>query len=266
MSGFQLMKTMWGVDPDELSEPARWEGLLRRVKADGFDGIEVCHGPTAASAFPFTRDLGKFQQLMRDVGLVLVVLVPTVWAGHPGNTAEKEQGLPARPGNDVAHHVASFKRLCEEAAAWGPVLINVHSGKDSFTLDEALDYFTQVAAIEATLPCPVSHETHRGRILHSPFVYRDLMPRLPASLKVTADLSHWPPWPSAAPAGPRTRSSGRLCWRTSRRARCTCTPASAGAPARRCPTRSPPSTRATSRRTWSGGRRWWRVCARGACR
>ena len=188
---FQLFKTLWGVPPEEVVDPARWPGLLRRIKADGFDGIEVCHGPTSDSAFPFKKDLAAFHAIMKEVGLVFVVLVPTVWAGHPSHTAEKEAGLPQKRGNDVAHHVASFKALCEEAATWGPALINVHSGKDSFTLEEAVDYFAQVAAIEATLPCPVAHETHRARILHSPFVYRDLMTRLPPTLKVTADLSHW---------------------------------------------------------------------------
>jgi sugar phosphate isomerase/epimerase len=171
---FQLFKTMWGVP--EVADPAQWESLFQRIRADGFDGIEAPHG-VATAPFPFHSDIAEFRRLMDLHGLRLVVLVPT--CGYP---------LGA---DTVDAHIASFRKLCTEAMAFGPDMINSHSGKDSFTNDEAIKFFTAAVKVEKELGIPIAHETHRSRILYSPMAYRDLMPRLPAGIKLTADLSHW---------------------------------------------------------------------------
>lgn len=168
---FRLIKTLWGVT--ETSRVECWPHLFERIKADGFDGIELCIGPF----FPFTQDRDRFHRLLQASGLALVAQIHTC-------------GYPVSSGN-VQDHIASFATLAEQAARWQPVLINSHSGKDSFSRADAMTFFTASMDVERQIGIPIAHETHRQRILHSPFAYRDLMSALPRDLKLTADLSHW---------------------------------------------------------------------------
>lgn len=93
---------------------------------------------------------------------------------------------------DVDVHIASFRRLAIGCSKAGAVLINSHSGHDSWALSEAQRFFVAALNVEKELGIPIVHETHRQRQLHSPYQARDLfqLPRLGA-LHINADLSHW---------------------------------------------------------------------------
>ncbi|MCG9894980.1 MAG: hypothetical protein MH204_05850 [Fimbriimonadaceae bacterium] len=76
----------------------------------------------------------------------------------------------------------------EKAAAYEPVLINLHVGKDWWPEDRA-DALLQTVA-EADSPAPICVETHRGRLFHHPVDAMKLLARHP-EIRLTADLSHW---------------------------------------------------------------------------
>jgi hypothetical protein len=111
--------------------------------------------------------------------------------------------------------VNSFHNQIISALEMKPILINCHSGVDSWNENEALSYFQQVLSIEQQLllssaPAPAAapaaaaarddqhsfikivHETHRQRLLFNPFQAASLLshPSL-QHLKINADLSHW---------------------------------------------------------------------------
>ena len=97
---------------------------------------------------------------------------------------------------DVDVHVDSFRRQVISALLLDPVIINVHSGHDSWDTRTATEYFVQVLAIENELTIgrdiAIVHETHRQRQLHSPFQTMALLNRPELrELKINADLSHW---------------------------------------------------------------------------
>ncbi|KAI8894849.1 hypothetical protein BC833DRAFT_603343 [Globomyces pollinis-pini] len=73
-----------------------------------------------------------------------------------------------------------------------PIHINCHSGLDDFSFQDAVSFFKSVEGLETKvgLKCSLSHETHRGRILFSPWRTLELIKEIP-SLKFTLDLSHW---------------------------------------------------------------------------
>lgn len=72
-----------------------------------------------------------------------------------------------------------------------PLLVNAHSGMDSWSPAVGQAFFTRVLALEVSYPgLLVCHETHRGRILYNPWATRDMCRAFP-SLKLTADLSHF---------------------------------------------------------------------------
>lgn len=76
------------------------------------------------------------------------------------------------------------------ARSLGAVLVNSHSGHDAWTVDQGVEFMTAAVAIEIEEGVPCCHETHRRRVLFSPWNARDVLKRVPGC-KVNADLSHW---------------------------------------------------------------------------
>lgn len=164
--------TTWGVK--EIAVPALWPALFARLSREGFRGIECCSpGPF----FPFKGHEATFTRLLTDHKMGLVMQVHT--CDYP-------------VGNDsVTDHIKSLRRKAHEAMQFNPILINCHGGKDSFSRADALHFFDEAVKIEKEVGVPIVHETHRQRILYSPFVLRDLAPQLAPAVKFNADLSHW---------------------------------------------------------------------------
>jgi len=97
-----------------------------------------------------------------------------------------------KPGDSLQSHIDCTKAQIEECLTWGCYKINCHSGYDYFTRDEYFKFFQTILDYEKSLGTDVQicHETHRKRILHSPWSTRELAPAFP-ELKLTADLSHF---------------------------------------------------------------------------
>lgn len=90
----------------------------------------------------------------------------------------------------VAVHLASLREQIEECLDASPLFINAHSGSDTWTLDEAEEFYRKVEDLEKELGCTVVHETHRSRFFGNPWQTVRLLDRVP-SVKLTCDFSHW---------------------------------------------------------------------------
>ena len=75
-------------------------------------------------------------------------------------------------------------------AAFKPLKINLHSGRDSWTREEGCAFFEESLRAEAQVTVPVLHETHRGRLLYTPWDTAFYLRQF-EYLKITADYSHW---------------------------------------------------------------------------
>lgn len=75
-------------------------------------------------------------------------------------------------------------------ADYGPVRINLHSGRDSLWHDDGLRFFEAALKAEADIGVPVVHETHRGRLLFTPWDTAFYL-RAFDTLHINADYSHW---------------------------------------------------------------------------
>lgn len=93
-------------------------------------------------------------------------------------------------GNNIKEFCKSFEYYLHVSNECAPLLINSHSGKDYFTLDEQLAVIDSAENFAVMNNVKVVHETHRGRIGFSPVSVRDLF-RLRPDMKITADFSHW---------------------------------------------------------------------------
>lgn len=94
------------------------------------------------------------------------------------------------PGGSVAEHLTSLRQQIEDCLPHQPVFFNAHSGADSWSINETLDFYGQALELEQELGIAIAHETHRLRPFGNPWTTRDVLHEFPA-LKLTVDLSHW---------------------------------------------------------------------------
>ncbi|KAH6560487.1 hypothetical protein BASA60_001527 [Batrachochytrium salamandrivorans] len=168
-----LFRSLWGASPDS------WDTLFPELKQKGFHGVEASILDTG---FPNTD---RFVSLLRQHNLVWICGLYTSWADYHG----KWERLP------VETHLQNFEAQIKhmQSIAEPPVHINCHSGSDSFTLAESVEFFTKAHKLQTTafsLTIPLSHETHRGRSLYSPWIALEIAQAVPDIL-FTLDVSHW---------------------------------------------------------------------------
>jgi sugar phosphate isomerase/epimerase len=176
-------KSLWGVA--EAGDESKWDAMFARIKAEGFSMVETI------LIFDANLNPGLFRELLDKHKLELTIQL---------HTASDWSKFDYCTSSNVAVHVASFRTLVQDCLNMRPKVINVHSGHDSWSIAEAVSYFQQVLAIEKELlvgahsEVTLVHETHRQRLLYSPYQARDIFVAGGEDLKdlkVNCDLSHW---------------------------------------------------------------------------
>lgn len=145
-----VFRALWG-----MTEPTPL--ALERIAAAGYDGVEG--GP------PDDMPRQAFTDSLRQHGLSFI-------AG--AQVSRQEELAP------------TLDRL----AAYEPLLIDLHSGRDSMDRAEGCAYFETALRLEEQIGIPVGHETHRGRMFFSPWDTAYYLRRY-EELKIVADYSHW---------------------------------------------------------------------------
>jgi sugar phosphate isomerase/epimerase len=152
------MCAMWGMQGETL------RANLQMAKEAGFDGVEMGVPPE-----PERRS--ELRSLLETLGLSLIA---QQWTA----------------GKDPSEHARSFEEQYRRSVELQPLMVNSHTGKDLFSLEENLVVFRVAERLEAQRAVPVVHETHRGRPTFSAPSTMALLDALP-SLALTADFSHW---------------------------------------------------------------------------
>ena len=93
-------------------------------------------------------------------------------------------------GSTFAQFKADYIRNLHICAEPRPLLINSHTGRDYFTLDQHLALVDVADEFTAKTGITVVHETHRGRLGYSPQMTGILF-ELRKDFRITADFSHW---------------------------------------------------------------------------
>ena len=171
--------------------------LLDKYKALGYSGIEI------PICFVMKYGSKRFEALLAAKGMRFVAQIfssgakPTGGPPTPGNLGIASQfgiGHAADPeeSRDVAAYCAIWAAQLRECAELRAVLhaVTSHTGKDYFTEAEADEHFAFCVALEKELGIAVNHETHRARILYSPWVVARILAKHP-ELHLCADLSHF---------------------------------------------------------------------------
>ncbi len=146
-----VYKALWG-----MTGPL--EAQLEQIAAAGYAGIEVW----VDSGIPDPQQIRRLAENYR-----LRVIVATV--------------MPS---------IESIQPTLQMLSEYAPVLMNVQSGRDAMTFDEGCAFLEVALESAAHVDVPVLHETHRGKLLFTPWTTAAYLHRFP-ELYITADYSHW---------------------------------------------------------------------------
>ncbi len=146
-----VFKALWGMT-GSLSEQ------VERVAAAGYDGFEL---------WPEQQDISR-QDLMALADRFNMKMIV--------GTALQTQ--------------AEIELKLKQLSEYQPLRINLHSGRDSMTRDEGCSFFEEALRVEDEIGMPVGHETHRGRILFTPWDTAYYLRQF-SNLRLTGDYSHW---------------------------------------------------------------------------
>lgn len=175
----QLMnfEPMWGLT-GTLAE------RLQGIKDRGYDGVEVGLPEFMARLGEIEKhEVADFPHILDDLELAYLPMIFT----YEEDFSDRWGGMEIESS---ATHAATFQQQVEAAAAYAPIQMTAHSGSDAMTLSAAVAFFEAALAVENDVGIRIGHETHRMRILYSPFVWRDVHQELP-DLRTVADISHW---------------------------------------------------------------------------
>lgn len=93
------------------------------------------------------------------------------------------------PSGSVEERLSSLKRQIEDLMGYEPLCFNAHSGADSWSMQQTLDFYGRVLELETKHGITIAHETHRLRPFGNPWTTRHVLEAFP-ELKLTVDLSH----------------------------------------------------------------------------
>ena len=155
-----FFRSVWG-----LEDLATLEDKCKRIKAGGFDGVEL-DVPLETAACKQAR------AVLDDLGLAVVA---QQWR---------------TTGGTVAEHLASFEPQYERALILRPLYLNSHTGRDHFPMADNMAILDHATALATRYGLEVYHETHRSRALFSAPAAMAILAARP-ELKLVADFSHW---------------------------------------------------------------------------
>lgn len=168
-----FVKSLWGVTEKQGNTPAQWSNLFRRIKEEGYQAIET---PVSVAQ----QDSKLFTSALQEHGLYYIAQIHTCNYSAKGHVVSRV----------VKDHLDSLQSLASAAKDLGAKFINSHSGHDSWSLDENIEFFNGAMAIQNSLGIKISHETHRRRSLYNPWITSKIISAVP-TIDITADLSHW---------------------------------------------------------------------------
>ncbi|MCP1241888.1 sugar phosphate isomerase/epimerase family protein [Acetobacter lambici] len=164
MMKFELFRTLWG-------DNRRWDLPLAQARAAGFDGLEARIPPTLTA----TRDCAT---ILREEAAPYIAIAMTGGGVIPNQSAT------------VQNHLDDLRSAVDHALHMNPRFVTILGGNDRWPASQQVDFIAQAQEICRTANMLCCFETHRSRILATPWVTLDVIAQLPDML-FTADISHW---------------------------------------------------------------------------
>lgn len=141
------------------------EEALQQIKAAGYHGIELAINP----------DKAGYEQAVTLCDQYDLLLL----AQHP-----------YAKGPTPAALLEDYTTKLEKILQLQPLLVNCHTGKDYYTMEQNLPFLTAAYRLSQQYGIPVAHEIHRGRFTFCTTTTAQYLQAFP-QLLLTADFSHW---------------------------------------------------------------------------
>ncbi|MEH6306327.1 TIM barrel protein [Olivibacter sp. CPCC 100613] len=155
----KILSPLWGY------ECLEYKTFLEKVKKAGYDGYDL-----------WLPDCKKDRHLLYNF-----------LQKHEMTLVTHQHAANGRTFNEFK---ASYVRELLACAEPGPLLINSHTGRDYFPLEQHIVLVDIAEEISAKTGVVIVHETHRGRLGYSPQMMQTIF-NLRKQVKITADFSHW---------------------------------------------------------------------------
>ena len=155
----KLLSPLWGHEHLELKV------FLEKIKAAGYDGIDT-----------WIPVESKDKRVLFDYLQQHQFHIVTHQRRAEGSTFKKFR--------------ASYVKNLHECAEPSPLLINSHTGRDYFSLEQNLELVDAAQEFSEKTGITVAHETHRGRLGYSPQMISEFFEKR-SEFCIAADFSHW---------------------------------------------------------------------------
>jgi hypothetical protein len=155
----KILSPQWGNEHLELKT------FLDKIKAAGYDGVDTWI-PTGLDE----------KRILFDYLQQHEMYMVSHQHRAEGSTFKKFKG--------------SYIKNLYECAEPKPLLINSHTGRDYFSLQQNLELVDAAREFSAKTGITVAHETHRGRLGYSPQMISTVFEQRD-DFCITADFSHW---------------------------------------------------------------------------
>lgn len=149
----------WGLDALAL------QPMLGKVKGAAYDGVEI--------GIPSDSTRRRELRALLDEYRLDVI-------------AHQYQAV----GQEFDDYLRSFEEWIDVAVSFEPLLVNSHTGRDYWTVEQNLRFVDMTQKAELRHGIPILHESHRRHFLYSAPAALEYFRQAP-NLKITADLSHW---------------------------------------------------------------------------
>jgi len=155
----QFFCPRWG------SEALPFKAFVNKVKASGYDGVEM--------SFPLDKtERDEMVKILKDHNLLLI-------SQHYESIAKT-----------VGEYKEQYKRYLYNLIETNPLFINSQSGKDFFSFKENLEVLALANEISKETGVKIVHETHRGKLSFAANITKKYLEELD-ELYLTTDFSHW---------------------------------------------------------------------------
>lgn len=155
----KILSPLWG------HEHLMYKTFLDKMRNSGFDGFDTWVPDSAEEKKILFNYLQKHEMYI-------------VTHQHQAN------------GTNFKKFKTFFLKCLTICAEPNPILINSHTGRDFFTLDQNLQLIDIAQEFSEKTGIKVVHETHRGRVGYSPQMIQEIFTLRP-QFSITADFSHW---------------------------------------------------------------------------
>jgi sugar phosphate isomerase/epimerase len=153
------------------SESLSWPAFIQKVKAHGYDGVEV---------YPLLTPAEKpaMLQHIAEAGLEFGLLHAEQTDGS--NFKEYTRALTRNLYELAGYQTATLK----------PRFINSHTGREYYTRDQMAECLAICEQFSRETGIPVYHETHRNKFAYAAHVVKEYLEVFP-DLQLVLDFSHW---------------------------------------------------------------------------